>query len=281
MDKKKARLRVGVLLDTCRDCVKAPKASVTGSIPVEVREEYCGTCSVYTEMAHLRKILDGKEISPAMPRKKRGSHLAITVEEFIQLNYVDKKTVSEIAESRGIDRTVIGNWKWRHKEEINKMLAEKGLTKADAADERGKHRKKKDNVASPPVLAPEIEFVHNPVEQAINWKEKYEEVNALAEGQKVEIKDLLTLVDGLRETLKEIQATNDLHAACEDIENELADVRKENGSLREENARFIDRQYKDSSLMKNQRLRIDSLFSDNNKLLRENKLLKELLKLWL
>lgn len=269
MDKKKARLRVGVLLDTCRDCVKAPKTSVTGSIPVEVREESCGECSTHEELKKLRPILDGKWGGEL--------ELNLTAEEFVQLNYVEKKSYNVIAEMKGVDRKRINAFKFNNKEAIQKILKEKGLSEADATIERGR----KTAVASPPVPSSEIEFVHTPVAQVINWKAKYEEANALVEDQKVEIKDLLTTIDGLREVLKELQAANDLHAACEDVEIELADIRKENDMLREENARFIELNHRCRVELEKEQQHSKSILTDCISLREENKHLRGLVKLWL
>lgn len=250
-NKKQVRIRINDILDKCQSCTKfqqvhyAERANSTDVLKI------CGGCTLHRELTYLGKVLDKKEELP----------LDLTVEEFVQLYYVDKKPLSEIAELKGITKESLYNFKYYRKDAIKQAADSMGLFEKDAISSRGKNLKKRNN---------------NPPSEKVDWKAKCTELEIIINDQSLEIKGLLERCEQLKTQLDEfsqlepIVQTEHINAACEDIESELA-------SVREENTRLIEGQYQSSYTIEDQNYKLEQFEKHNSDLNRENLALKQLL----
>ncbi|WP_370222030.1 hypothetical protein [Cytobacillus sp.] len=190
------------------------------------------------------------------------SKLNLSVEEFVQLNYVEKKSYDEISKLKGFDRKQIINWKYNNKSQIKELLDQKGLSEKDAKKGRG-NSVKKDGVLK-------VETLKTNLVEGL-WKEKYESLESEYKALSARAIVLEGNFNQLRSKHTELE---ELNAACRSNEAELE-------SLKEEKDGFIKQQYHNSYLIENQKKRITDLILDNKKLTQENDALKSLVKLWI
>jgi predicted nuclease with TOPRIM domain len=71
-----------------------------------------------------------------------------------------------------------------------------------------------------------------------------------------------------------------INAACDDIKNEVASLRKEKRQLEEKCSQMLDKQYKDDYKMENLKNRVDYFAKEAAKFEKENKVLREVIRLW-
>ena len=72
-----------------------------------------------------------------------------------------------------------------------------------------------------------------------------------------------------------------LHAACEDVENELARVREEKNALQWECNKLKSKEYHTSYTVETQKKRIEDLSKTLELYERENRAMRELLRQWI
>lgn len=104
MNKKQALLRVGMILDKCREC---PLNDVT-------KKENCNGCVEMLDLIELRNYLDAKII-----RKKNLKPVSITIEQYCRKrseNMID----AQIADFYNTTLPLLKKWKRKNGEELAK-----------------------------------------------------------------------------------------------------------------------------------------------------------------
>lgn len=103
-------LRVGELLDKCRGCLKRPLHY--RPVSVEETEKVCGTCLIYQELRDL-----GDQLGGEVNQKKQ----SMTVEEYIQLRFVEGLTIEEISELKDVSPKTVCNFRTNHRKRIKEI----------------------------------------------------------------------------------------------------------------------------------------------------------------
>lgn len=206
-EKRKLMIYIHDLLDSCSVCEKHQ---------YRVGDDYdkfCAGCKVYEEFIRLRPALLGEQKQP----KKEVTSVALemTVDEFIRLHYLEGKSLKEIAELKGVPRQSIYNFRYRWKEQIEKMLEEKGIVKEEKQAESvaiEPSPKKDEEPTSVPVSDSEKELVEKELAEVKESFVKLREEN----------RELRNYVAALRAQLDELAVNGDVEQ-----------LRKENQILRE------------------------------------------------
>jgi chromosome segregation ATPase len=113
------------------------------------------------------------------------------------------------------------------------------------------------------------------------------------EKMQAEIQEAGTLCKGMNSELVNLRIENEnmkakientdsdyLNAACEDVENEIATLREEKEKLLDQCSKLLDKQYKDDYRIENLKNRVDFFAKEAERFEKENKALRELVKLW-
>ena len=194
---KKLRWKVGDLLDKCQECPKRPAQG--HYVSVEQIEEICGPCLVYQEIRNLGKQLGGEVVV-----KKT----VMTVDEYVQLHFVEKKSREEIAQLKGVTPKTIYNFKINHRKEIEKARQTLNI------DSNGEEK---------------------PSECKCNKEDKLAEYEALISQLERQLKGKDGMISNQHETLKKLESKieelESLHAACEDVESESDSLRNDKKNL--------------------------------------------------
>lgn len=141
------------------------------------------------------------------------ARLDLTVPEYVQLFYVEKKSVGEIADLKGVKPSAISSWKSYNKDKINKYL-----NKSPETPKKYEEPKK--------VEAPKMDPASE-LRQMVN--DLSDEVNKLRDIEKKLLEE--------NESLKQKVSERDyLNAACEDTENEVSELQREIDELILENS---------------------------------------------
>ena len=116
-EKSKVMIRVGELLDRCREC---PKNIQTRD--VKQMEALCNGCPIYDEMKGYRRVLGAYEDS-RKKTKGRESLLHLLTPELYRQYKKDKWTDELITEEYNTSRNSLIKWKREHftKEELQEM----------------------------------------------------------------------------------------------------------------------------------------------------------------
>jgi hypothetical protein len=185
-------------------------------------------------------------------RKEMAQH--ITVEEFVQLHHIEGKSHTEIAQLKGMKKNGLSQWKWLNKTKIQESLQALNL---------GEITVEKSNVT------------------------KSEQVVKTIENQPLN-DELLKAKNEIEDLKKQVHELEYLHAACDDVETELASLKDE---LEQERKAKEEAYQKAFDIELTLGLRISELEAQlsecsNNtmsvsKVVTENKAIKELLKLYL
>lgn len=347
-DRRKAMLRVGVLLDECQLCPK----HVRSSTPVEEVERICGGCAVYTELRQLgaglqkdppdrfrailakgtdmtrsditlllenevrkRDIRKALQMSvnafdemmfnfgfPKQKYKKGVEKVAVvegfklSIEEYGEFKKQGLKD-NKIAEKLGINKQQLANWKYLRKDQ----LIAAGL--ANTSKQASVSVIKAVEAKEAPKEATELIVQTSPTAQQIPVTEKQNEYaelinelsDALDEAKKKE-KHSDDLILELEEKLKGYQDLQEeyqllvkrtgqhegsykdeiakLHAACDDVEEELEKARGERDKQ-------IEKNYQNSYVIENQKNIIEKKSAQVSKLEEENAALRKLVQLWI
>jgi chromosome segregation ATPase len=216
------------LLEVCKGCEKN-----SGSEGPETR---CKGCQTYGE---LRKIGENLGRKKAMVKP-----LPITAEEYVQLHHVEGKKRNEICELKGMKPSALSNWKWNHKDEIEEALA---------------------NAPQPDTAEKEVsESKPTQDDKTTEYEGEITSLSYRIDSFKKQIAEQNYYILDLQAKVAELE---NLHAACEDVENELA-------SLREENARLAKQGHHNSYIISNQKYQLEKWATEMGVLEEENKALK-------
>lgn len=113
------------------------------------------------------------------------NEMSLTVDEYIQLHYVDGKTPDEIGKMKGVTRQAVYGFRYYHKEKIEQALKEKGISEM-----RTKRAKNKDKLRTESVVK-NVEVIEVPEEETIKKMEReLSEAKKTLEEAKAEIEHL-------------------------------------------------------------------------------------------
>jgi DNA repair exonuclease SbcCD ATPase subunit len=243
------------LLATCKTCEK-------NGLQIHAQEK-CAGCQVYTEL---------REIGDQLGRKKPVAKLEMTVDEFIKLKHENKLPMAKIAELKGCSEANIYYWQNTRKVQIDNALGKKTTplqTPLKAVTEDKKPHKcnctKEDKSA-------EYEQLIKALRDDLNsYHDQLEEKDEL-------IRNLQSVVE------KYDQVT----AACEDVENETAELQNENSRLREERNQYqdeagklLEQNIQKDYTLENWKNRYKTLMEQNAHLEKENRIIRDALKICL
>lgn len=194
------RWKVGGLLDQCQVCPKRPTQE--RYVSVEQTEEICGPCSVYQEIRNLGKQLGGEVVV-----KKT----VMTVDEYVQLHFVEKKSREEIAQLKGVTPKTIYNFKINHRKEIENARQALNIT-----SDNEKKTSETNNIK----------------------EEKTTEISQILSELKRQLKDKTDIIAAQQLKIMELEAKLEelefVHKACGDVELESYGLRNENKELTEQ-----------------------------------------------
>jgi predicted transcriptional regulator len=276
---KQIRLRINDLLDQHEDSVY-----------------HCKGCGICTEIKKLSKQLFSR--GPAEKFKYILAKGQDMTKSEITLLLENDVTVADIRKAVGISNTDFSNMlinygltQRRNKKEVEKEMAKitleeyqdlsnRGITDAVIAKRFGIKQPAicyyKKKWATEAVQPAEEEV--KPSETKPTQEDKTAEYEAVIKQLKTKLEEKENWIDELQETVsrqqkgldeykKSFEEKENLNAACEDVENELA-------SLRDENARLVKQGHHNSYIISNQKYQLEKWAMENEALEEENKALK-------
>lgn len=265
VSKKKLVIRAGYLLDECRECPK----SLGSSKSVENVKKICGGCAIYKELRMIGEALEGKRTIMETERVKEmtaatsSENFTLKIADYVEFKNAGMKD-KDIAIKLGLKKQQLANWKYTRKKAIKEAMEASQSVKEKPIDAKL-------------VLGSSIpvEAIVATVEPTNDWKgqfealaKDYEDIVKKAGEMEQRFKDEIMKLEG------QLQDVKDLHAACEDIESEVASLKEENMSLR---GQVVKDSYEIENLKK--------ICEDKDELLEaysvENSALKVLVKSWI
>jgi transposase-like protein len=173
------------LLEKCKVCDKPP-----GNHQVR-----CNGCSVYNDLQIIGKSLGRKK---EMAKAK----LEMTVDEFVRLTHVERKSKSEVAKLKGVSEGTIYYWMNNNEVAIKAALAKASLNQAQEPEEMKKT----------PAKIPTIKLDVN-----ANLRQLNDDL----------MNELKQKGEWIEKLQKEIRDLKNVHAACSDIEDESNSLQEE------------------------------------------------------
>lgn len=194
--------------------------------------------------------------------KERGAgevaKLKMTVEEFVQMKFVEGWTYTKIAELKGVADASIYYWKDKNKEAIEAAVKAIGLP----AEKEGRL-----------IKVSQKESKLDEYSRLVN-----ELSNALEAERKIG-KEKDTLVEKLQNRINELESTSvNIDAACDDIETELASVKETSEKYLEQLLETRDRLVRKDYELENNKKAVESVNQVLRKTMKQNEVLKELVK---
>jgi chromosome segregation ATPase len=200
--------------------------------------------------------------------------LEMTIEEFVDLRYVQKLPFTKIAELKGVKDPTIHNWKNARESQINLRLKALNLpTTEEKKLPKTKYTSNENNAKSDEyerlisALRNDLNAYHSQLE------EKDDQIRSLHHQRELFKKEMSENNDYILSLQNKVQDLENLHAACEDVENELASLKEENTVMKK---RIEELEHAPLPVL----LQCDC--EDKvNRLTEENLAMRQLLRLWM
>lgn len=184
--------------------------------------------------------------------------LKMAVDEFVQMKFVDELTYTKIAELKGVADASIFYWKDKNKEAIE--AAVKALGMPAPKEKTPKKASPKESKLS-------------------EYSQLVDELSNALEAERKSGKEKDTLVEKLQNRINELENKSvNIDAACDDIETELASVKETSDKYLEQLLETRDHLVRKDYELENNKKAVESINQVLRKTMKQNEVLKELVK---
>jgi predicted RNase H-like nuclease (RuvC/YqgF family) len=205
----------------------------------------CAACEVYPQI---------REIGENLGRKKQMAIIAL--DDYLPLANL---TAREAAEKLGVSPKDISNFRFRFKDQINARVGNKQPITAEKKHTETNNTPKKEDTAKA-----EYERLISALRNDLNTAHN-------------QLEDKDELIRNLQGTIEKYQRVN---CSCGDKQKEIDSLREEKNKLQDQCSKLLDKQYNDSYNLENMKNRVAFLADRCERWEKENKAMRELLRLW-